>query len=97
MNCCSVGLCQCYELFTSGEGIGGTTFTYLNCNGQTASVFIDEQNNGYTICAKPKSIVMSADPGSFSPSLINCCEETTTTTTTTTIGGGGGEFEITPP
>ena len=70
---------------------------YLNCDGQTASVFIEGNNNGYTICARPKSIVMSGDPGSFSPSLINCCEETTTTTTTTTIGGGGGGFEITPP
>lgn len=97
-DCCSVGLCQCYELFTSGEGIGGTTFTYLNCDGQTASVFIDEGNNGYTICAKPKSIVMGGDTGSFSPSFINCCEETTTTTTTTTMGGGGGGLEeLAPP
>ena len=63
-DCCSF-VCQCYELFTSGGGqqsLGGTTFNYLNCDGQTASVFIEGNNNGYTICARPKSIVMSGDP-----------------------------------
>jgi hypothetical protein len=59
--------------------IGGTIFQYIGCNGITGSAYVANYMT-QDVCAQENTVVVQttggSDPGSYYPSVTNCCSST---------------------
>ena len=72
-------LCQCYTLTCTPDPfpapyVGSTTFQYVDCSGDTQTVFVND-GSPIDVCAQENSVIRTGgDPGTIDISPVDCCD-----------------------